>query len=259
MVQGVLNESNRRGKFILLHPVDQFTPSKAFNDVMDEVDGIILVDIFSSVYKKIEPELKALPKPIVVLNYEGLPVDIDSVVIDSGQTARAMVRFLVNNGHRRIAFVYQHSIRMFTHPNILNRIQGFQDGLQEHGLTLRPELMVEQKSNDDDILGKWWALPQRPTAVFCGDDQLALIMLRKAADRGIRIPDDLTIVGHDDLKESNQSRPPLTTTHVPLQEMGRLGVERLLEKFEERERGCITHSRKTLTCSIVERDSHRKL
>jgi LacI family transcriptional regulator len=74
--------------------------------------------------------------------------------------------------------------------------------------------------------------PNRPTAIFAGNDRIALIVLQAAADLGLRVPDDLSVVGFDDIGQAEHSDPPLTTVRQPLTSIGELAAKLLISRVE---------------------------
>jgi len=98
------------------------------------------------------------------------------------------------------------------------RIAGVRRALADHGLALRPEWMLEVPYHLDDArqaARTFLTLPQRPTALVCGNDVIAYGVLLEAERRGLNVPNDLSVMGFDDLEWSRHLRPSLTTMHLP--------------------------------------------
>ena len=115
------------------------------------------------------------------------------------------------------------------------RIAGVGDALEQRGLGLEPSRLLERPYGmpaGREALHRLMAQGERPTAVVCGNDVLALGALLEAASLGLRVPEDLSITGFDDLDLAKEIPPGLTTVHAPLEEMGRLTAAYLLEAGE---------------------------
>jgi LacI family transcriptional regulator len=132
--------------------------------------------------------------------------------------------------------------------------------MAQYGLDYGQKLEAAGRfSLDIPSLKRFLTGPDRPTALFCLGDNAAMKVYQVTQELGIRIPDDLTVVGCDDIREAPRLHPGLTTFHTPLVEMGKTGVKRLMEKLEEAKTGEVTHYRTTLPGSIVQRNSHRAI
>jgi DNA-binding LacI/PurR family transcriptional regulator len=266
MFHGIRSQAEKCGKKLvpvsLVDYKDDGTGASAFAAIQHEVDGFIVANLAPAQYIELGNMLRTAPWPLVVLYYQSTDHDIDTVVSDNYQNARAMTEFLVRLGHRRIAFGY-HKLRIWSEGEALRgdylRCKGYLDMMQEHGLM--PEILTETenelalKAQLQRSLGK----PNPPTALFCHDDEQALKCYGFLNDLNKKVPDDLTIVGYDGEPAGEKADPPLTTLQTPLFEMGVRSVERLLEKIKEQATGIITHQKIVLPGSIVERGSHRQL
>ena len=251
-------------KMMIIHsisPDQEEDPNDILEHLKEETDGLVLVDIMPHMAKDIKDTLVKFPKPLVVLNYEDLPDKIDSVVFDSEETGRRMVEFLVGLGHKRIAYftpppLYGKKI----HPNFLNRVKGYKQVMAQKGLDYGEKLEAANKIPCDiPSLKGFLTGPDRPTALFCLGDDIAAKVYSVARELGINIPDDLSVVGCDDIREAPRMHPGLTSFHTPLVEMGKTGIKRLMEKLEEAKTGEVSHYRITLPGSIAQRNSHKKL
>jgi DNA-binding LacI/PurR family transcriptional regulator len=241
-------------------PVDgSENPSRYFYDLLNDVDGFIVVDLLPEIYAKVGKGIAKLTKPVVVLNYEQLDNDFDSIVFDSHANAKQMVDFLCRLGHRRIGYIQRQPMLKIEHPNIARRHQGYLDGMAEHDLPVDPQLVrdLPEFINDPPGLKKMLSGRARPTALFCSDDEVAVRIIELARTGGLSVPQDVTVVGYDNHRDALSAVPPLTTVHTPLVEMGNRAVKRVLEKQKELATGLNTHYRIVLPGSILPRRSHR--
>jgi LacI family transcriptional regulator len=149
------------------------------------------------------------------------------VMLREREAAAAMVGHLVSLGHRRIA----HILGDPEHGAGIWRLAGYRDGLKRAGLKENPTYMIQGRFSFDSgvaAMRQLLALPQRPTAVFAGDDDMAVGAIWAAAEAGVSVPGDVSICGFDDTMIATQVWPPLTTIHQPVREMGRRATEELL-------------------------------
>jgi LacI family transcriptional regulator len=169
---------------------------------------------------------------VLVNRHRGDPED-DYVVPDDRRGAQLAVDHLVGLGHRRIAHIA-------AAPDIstaAGRVEGFRAAMAGHGLSPRGDLVVEgglTEAAGERAMRRLLALPaeRRPTAVFAVNDLAALGAIAAARDAGLRVPDDLSVVGYNDLFPAGRARPALTTVRVPLQEMGRRAAELLFDRLD---------------------------
>ena len=155
------------------------------------------------------------------------PENCIGVMLREREAAAAMVEHLVSLGHRRIA----HILGDPEHGAGIWRLAGYRDGLARAGLKEDPAYMVQGRFSFESgvaAMRQLLALPFRPTAVFAGDDDMAVGAIWAAAEAGVSIPRDMSICGFDDTTIATQVWPPLTTIHQPVREMGRRATQELL-------------------------------
>ncbi|MFD9888543.1 LacI family DNA-binding transcriptional regulator [Amycolatopsis sp. NPDC059027] len=149
--------------------------------------------------------------PMVLLGEHAVEVAIDHVAIDNVLAARTAVRHLVGLGRRRIAAIGANPQRGTSEQ----RLAGYRAALSEAGLSYEDFLVapVEKyhRTHGASAMKQLLALPSPPDAVFCFNDLLAVGALRAAAEQGLRVPEDIAIVGFDNNEESSFSLPSLTT------------------------------------------------
>jgi LacI family transcriptional regulator len=158
---------------------------------------------------------------------EGIP----AVSAANASGARAATEHLLSLGHRRIGAIMGPVDWMAS----TERLNGYRAALAAAGVLPAPELVVESDFSIDSGVAAARALldlPERPTAIFGFNDNVAIGALRAAAERGIRVPDELSVVGFDDSEQSALVTPALTTVRQPLAEMGRMAVSLLLRLLD---------------------------
>ena len=141
------------------------------------------------------------------------------------------VSHLIHLGHRRIAYIGM--------PGLVYRYAAYRIALETYQMELIPELVIRQKSvfNSEDVDGhadRLLRLPadRRPTAVFCDTDRVALRFMEKVREHGFSVPDDISVIGFDNIPESETAPVPLSTVRVPYYEIGKTAVEILMEKIK---------------------------
>jgi DNA-binding LacI/PurR family transcriptional regulator len=151
----------------------------------------------------------------------------EAVTLDQEGGARAATRHLIELGHTRIA----HLAGPQDWVEAEARAQGFAAELREHGLQQRPLLFGDWSADAGYAAGRV-LLATDATAVFAANDQMALGLLHAVAEAGLRVPQDVSVVGFDDLPESRYFLPPLTTVRQDFPELGRRAIAVLLEELE---------------------------
>jgi DNA-binding LacI/PurR family transcriptional regulator len=159
--------------------------------------------------------------------------DMDAVVCEDALGAYTATRHLIKLGHRRIALIRGPA----RHPFSQALTSGYRRGLHESGIPWRDDLVLEaplKPQGGYDAAEVLLKRPGHPTAIFTNDD-LAIGALRAIRDRGLRVPEDIALVGFDDIEYAAHTAPPLTTVAVPKEEMGRLAVRQAIAQMEQGE------------------------
>lgn len=144
-----------------------------------------------------------------------------SIGVDNEAAGRRAVGHLIELGHTRIGVV---AAMRRNNDRAEARLRGILGGLEAAGLALPPEWLLQVRYNLDDArqgARTLLTLPERPTAVVCGNDVIAYGVLLEAERRGHRVPEDFSVIGFDDLDWSRHLRPSLTTIHLPTDEIWR--------------------------------------
>jgi len=190
------------------------------------VDGIVVTA--SRVGALYAPMLSEMQIPIVLLNNQHPGEFAHSVMIANFEASRTAVQYLLQLGHRRIAYIGDR----FGYSSDSERFSGYRSTLDEADIAFRPEFVVHGDGKAEGgvhAMERLLAAPNLPTAVFCYNDMTAVGALRAIRNRGLRVPDDISIVGFDDLFLAQYTEPPLTTVRQPKHEMGRLAMQVLLK------------------------------
>ena len=176
--------------------------------------------------------LAACRYPVVVVDPRiAVPRGTVSVSSAHFSGARSATRHLVGLGHRRIGVISGPPYWLARD----DRVAGHLAALSEAGVLGSPDLMRHGEPKDETGVlagGELLDLAQRPTAIVCFNDKVAVGVLQAAAARGLRVPEDLSVTGFDDIDVSRATTPPLTTVRQPLREMGRVAVTMLLRLLD---------------------------
>ena len=167
------------------------------------------------------------------------------VAMDETQAAFDMVMHLASLGHRRIAHIVGHP----AHGASGWRLTGYRQGMERAGLKIEPALIVKGEfsfESGERAAGELLDLKRRPTAVFAANDDMAAGVIHAALERGLRVPEDVSVCGFDDTPMSRQIFPSLTTVHQPTQDMGRLATMELLASIQKPGSGRMLHVPYTL-------------
>jgi LacI family transcriptional regulator len=164
---------------------------------------------------------------IVVVDPNGNGASVPSVIATNRFGAMELMRYLIGLGHRRIGFITGRSDTQ----SATRRFLAYQEGLAEAGIPFDPDLVEEGDYTRDRGQAAARLLldrPDRPTAIFAANDQTALGVMDIAAQFGLRIPQDLSVAGFDNIPESMHSTPRLTTIDQSIHEMGALAAKMLI-------------------------------
>ncbi len=189
------------------------------------VDGIVLVGA------RRDPEvlhfLRSRRVPFVA-TWTLAGDDTPSVGFDNAEAARRLANHLLDLGHRQIGVI---AGLTKNNDRAAARLEGVRRALEDRGLALPREMLIERPyriAEGQFGLRALLATAPRPTAVICGNDQLAFGALIECGRQGMAVPREISIVGFDDLEFAGQIEPSLTTMHVPAEEIGLRAAEYLL-------------------------------
>jgi len=161
-------------------------------------------------------------------------------ILDERKAAAQMIDHVVALGHRRIG----HVAGPLPHGGRAWRLAGYRDGLRRAGIAIDESLIVDGGfSFESGIAGakRLLDLADPPTAIFAANDDSACGVMHEAFERGLRIPDDLSVFGFDDTPTAHQVWPSLTTVRQPCRDMGRIAAEQLLAAIRDPGAGQLVH------------------
>jgi LacI family transcriptional regulator len=168
--------------------------------------------------------------PCVLVDHQGIGMDVSSVGASNFDGAVSATEYLIGLGHRRIGFIS--GTRSMGCAS--ERLRGFEWALKKNGLRGDPKLIATgdfQQQQGYACARELLSLRPRPTALFASNDVMAYGAMEAARELGLRIPEDISIIGFDDVPQSEAVHPPLTTVRQPLKEMGRSAARMLVKRI----------------------------
>jgi LacI family transcriptional regulator len=192
------------------------------------VDGIIVLT-----GRLTDAALKSVAKrvPVVVTGRAVKTAGLFSLNFDNTEGGRLATQHLIDCGHRNIAFISGDP----HHPDAIQRLSGYSLALKQAGILFNPDLVVQGEYNEASGVAAVSALManrQKFTAIFAANDQMAIGAAHGLHRHALRVPEDVSLVGFDDLPTSLYALPPLTTVHQPAYEMGSLAAQALLQLLD---------------------------
>jgi LacI family transcriptional regulator len=260
IVQGVQSVCEQRGKLLLIGETRE--SEETFARLTDrfrqqKVESIIYATFY---HKPVEIKQQFKRCPLVLVNCYDTAGKFHSVVPDDEQGSYDLTRFLIEQGHRRIASITLPTDMVATQL----RQQGFERAMADSGSEIHPSWIVHPqrlKPSEDmewlgSVLDTLLASPSPPTAIMCGNDKMALRVIMQLHSRGLAVPSDISVVGYDDFKVISENIvPALTTASLPYFRMGQRAAELAIQAEEGEDIGALCER---IDCEIIERDSHSR-
>jgi LacI family repressor for deo operon, udp, cdd, tsx, nupC, and nupG len=193
-----------------------------------QVSGIIRVG-FGYNRARFEDWLKSAEIPCVIMLEKLHDSEMNYVGFDNHKAALAMTNYLTSLNHKRIGLLIGPYSRT---ERVKKRLEGYRAGLKAAGLEVDPEIIIETEislSNGANAFNELYSRENPPTAIFAAADYLALGALRAAHEKGLVVPQDISIAGFGDIDVAAYSNPPLTTVRVPGYQCAYLATEVLLK------------------------------
>jgi LacI family transcriptional regulator len=251
---GILDSLAERGYELVIRPCDRRSP-RFLEDMRGFVErlrlfGVVLIPSVSE-DERLAALLESADCPYVRIACASVDKPARVVLTHDARGAAAAARRLAELGHRRIAYLSGPPLFRSAHE----RGSGFIAGLAEYGLELAPDLAVLGAYTYESGLARGRELlarPDRPTAIFAGNDEMATGVYSAAHELGIRIPQDLSVIGFDDAPIATRIWPAMTSVRLPVREMGRMAAEGL---FTTPKAAASKVPVAEFTPSLIERDS----
>jgi len=213
------------------------------------LDGVILIGVLQ---EKFVSQLSKEKIPIVSIDPKIVTDNFSQVLIDNEHGAFLATQHLINNGHRKIAFISAELER----ESFRQRYLGFKKAMHHNHVKIVEQFMqiggLESGYEHARILLN---LRERPTAIFVSNDINAMYSYQAIKESGLRIPEDISVIGFDDIAWAKMASPPLTTVRVYKEEMGSISVRKLLNMINRTEKISTT----IIPVRIIVRESVKQL
>ncbi|MBN2548582.1 MAG: LacI family DNA-binding transcriptional regulator [Anaerolineales bacterium] len=229
LLQGVTSACNARDYSVMLWLAEPGDEHRMVQQVLGIglIDGILITSVL--VNDQIVNRLNASKLPFVVI---GRYPDLECacyVNVDNINSAREAVSYLLRLRRKRVATI--------TGPlglyEGLDRRDGYLAALKDRGLPVDPHLVVEGDFTEDGgYQSALRLLPHKPDAIFAASDMMAVGALRAIQEVGLRVPEDIALIGFDDLPIVSRTQPPLTTVRQPIPQLGSAATEMLIDLIE---------------------------
>ena len=226
--ESVMQTCGRKGYSLFISSHGDLKLPNGQTCVKKQLDGIILAGHSD---EQLVSDLRRQNMPVVLLNNELDMDDLTCITTDQYGGAALAMRHLIEKGHRRIGLLAGN----FSPHVYMSRYNAYRDVLTENGCEIDPQLIKTIEPTVEDAIEstqKLLALENRPTALFCTNDTIAIGAVKAILRSGLRIPEDIAVVGYDDSENSRMIEPELTTVQVDKTAMGRLAAERLIALIE---------------------------
>ncbi|CAK9885193.1 MAG: HTH-type transcriptional repressor PurR [Candidatus Erwinia impunctatus] len=217
---------------ILANAHNDFKKQQAYLSMMAQkrVDGLLVMcaEYPAALLSMLEAHRSI---PMVVMDWGASQTDFTDTVLDNAFLGGYQVgEYLISRGHRDIAAISGQRERNTGG----GRLAGFLKALDDTGVAIRPEWILQgdfEAESGYQAMEQLLKLSQTPTALFCGGDIMAMGAICAAQKQGLRIPQDISIVGYDDVRHARFFTPPLTTIHQPKIQLGETAFNLLLDRI----------------------------
>lgn len=172
--------------------------------------------------------------PKVIMDWGPESSQADKIIDNSEEGGYLATKYLIERGHSKIACLSGHLDK----AACVERIAGYKRALNEAKISADENMIIEGNFECDTAVlaaEQIVEMEDRPTAVFCFNDTMALGLMSRLQEKGIRIPEDISVIGYDNIELAEYFSPPLTTVHQPKRRVGKNAFEILLERIKDKD------------------------
>lgn len=232
VIRGIESVAQKRGFSVLLGDTrDSMQREQEYINLVEtrQADGIIQLRPYRA-------DDTTLPKPLVLaVNASGCEnTPYPAVRIDNVGVAKEIVNYLISLGHERIGVI----TGLANNPHSIDRLKGYRQALVEANIPFEPSLVAEGDFTLWSGLNAsehFTRMEKPPTAIFCMNDEMAIGAMKGLKSKGLKIPQDISITGFDDLEVSRYVDPPLTTVSQPAEKLGEKSAELLFQLIDNQQ------------------------
>ncbi|RCW74838.1 substrate-binding domain-containing protein [Saliterribacillus persicus] len=226
--QNITQILEERGYYGIIHILpnedeDQLRLPRIYHE--RRVDGFIMLGQPSRAYSDL---MQTIDMPLVFLDFYDENGDVDAVITDNFYGAYELTNYLIQQGHKDIAYVGN----LFSTSSIQDRFLGYYKSLLEHKITLKDDYVIKDRDDRGTYVDMEFP-KQMPTAFVCNCDQVAHLLMEKLQKSGFKVPEDCSVVGFDNDIYATLTSPNLTTVEVDIEEMAKNAVKFICEKMDD--------------------------
>jgi LacI family transcriptional regulator len=253
LLEGVENASRQSGYETTIFNLYRNSPDyeERVNQILNDTSSAILL-VGTELNEQNAKAFQKTSVPLVLLDCWFENLSFNAVLMNNIDSVSQAVNYLVEHGHSQIGYL-KGDVRI---QNFQCRQNGYERALQDNALTSRSQYIVEVPTTMDEVFATVDSFlqtkPELPTAFFADNDMIALGAMKAFQKNGYRIPEDISIIGFDDISFCSVFTPALTTVRVFKQEMGQLAVQRLITLMKTNTK---TKVKMQICNELIERDS----
>ncbi len=193
--------------------------------------------------------------PMVIMDWDSESPHTDKIQDNAEQGGYIATKYFIDHGHTLIGCLSGHNDK----STCRERLKGFNKAMAEANLAVNEDWILEGDFECDSAVKaaeKYIAMTERPTAIFCFNDIMAMALISTFEQAGLRVPGDISIIGYDNIDLAPYFAPPLTTIHQPKRRLGKTAIKILMERMKDKD-----HERQIfeMAPAIVERKSVKDL
>lgn len=245
----LLQKQNYYGILEVISDDDESTCEMPKSVSDKKADGIIVLGQFSNPYVN---ALLSLNVPTVFLDFYSSRNDVETVIADNFFGSYTLTNYLFGLGHRRIGFIGS----VNSTSSIQDRYLGYYKAHLENRIRINSAWVIEDRRADGIAFTEYNLPAELPTAFVCNCDEAAYTLVNQLKSKGIKVPEDISVVGYDNHIYSTISTPRITTIDANSYEMSNHAVDIIIKKIHDNTYKC---GRILITGKLVERDSVRRL
>ena len=252
IVSGIHDRAGKLGYKVMLEATrTEFVDQKQYLELFDQkfVDGILFIG--ANFKHRFLADFVDGSRPLILVNNYSKEDNLNYVVSNYRYGAWQATQHLLRLGHRRIGFIAGGLAEIQTSQDVY---ESFQESHREQGVAFDPQLVVDGWLTEEGGMHAVEELLRRDqqiTAIFALNDKMALGAIKKLNQLSLRVPQEIAVVGFDDIPQASFAIPSLTTVHQPLYEIGKLSCDRLVELIH----GKTNRVQEVLPIHLVIRDS----
>ncbi|UXI02506.1 HTH-type transcriptional repressor PurR [Photobacterium sp. TY1-4] len=172
--------------------------------------------------------------PMVVMDWGPESPHTDKIQDNAELGGYVATKYFIEHGHQKIGCLTGHSEKL----TCRERLKGFHKAMAEANLSVNPDWLIEGDFECESAVAaakQFIAMEERPTAIFCFNDIMAMALISTFEQAGLRVPDDISIIGYDNIDLAPYFSPPLTTIHQPKQRLGKKAIEILMARVKDKQ------------------------